>query len=123
MRIAISSSCLTVIILLLVMIHCSIINKNYRDIEVNGSINDAFLYAADKAYSSYIDYNESDNNMTDDDIINNTMQVFNNAFNNSVSSAGSVGSSHWKDSNFKTSSRLFAAHIFSSDRISSFSRA
>ena len=62
MRIAISSSCLTVIILLLVMIHCSIINKNYRDIEVNGSINDAFLYAADKAYSSYIDYNESDNN-------------------------------------------------------------
>ena len=35
MRIAISSSCLTVIILLLVMIHCSIINKNYRDIEVN----------------------------------------------------------------------------------------
>lgn len=88
MRIAISSSCLTVIILLLVMIHCSIINKNYRDIEVNGSINDAFLYAADKAYSSYIDYNEADNNMTDDDIINNTMQIFNNAFNNSVSSDG-----------------------------------
>ena len=35
MRIAISSSCLTVIILLLVMIHCSIINKNYREMEVS----------------------------------------------------------------------------------------
>ena len=97
MRIAISSSCLTVIILLLVMIHCSIINKNYRDIEVNGSINDAFLYAADKAYSSYIDYNEADNNMTDDDIINNTMQVFNNAFNNSVSSDGPFACIHPSD--------------------------
>lgn len=88
MRIAISSSCLTVITLLLIMIHCSIINKNYRDIEVNGNINDAFLYAADKAYISYINYNEADNTMTENDIIDNTMLVFNEAFNKSASSDG-----------------------------------
>ena len=86
MRISISSGCLTIIIMLLIMIHCSIINKNYRDIEINGNINDAFTYAVNKTANNHNLY-ETDNT-SEDDVLHNTMLVFNEAFKNSIKSDG-----------------------------------
>ncbi len=86
MRLAISSSCLTIIMVLLIITHYSIINKNYRDMEVNSNINDAFTYAIDK---SCHEFNYSwDEQLSSDDILHNTMLTFNDAFRKSISSDG-----------------------------------
>lgn len=90
MRIAISSSCLTIIILLVIMIHCSIINKNYRDMEINQNINDAFDYAVKKTTSSYnsglSDFTSTVNNS--ESVLHNMMLIFNEAFKKSINSDG-----------------------------------
>ena len=86
MRIAISCSCLTMIIILLVMIHCSIINKNYRDIEVNSNINDAFYYAVDKISYNYLHTDNS--GLSADTLLDSTMYEFNVAFSRCINSDG-----------------------------------
>ena len=68
------------------MIHCTIINKNYRDIEINGNINDAFTYAVNKTAESHNLYETC--NISEDEVIHNTMIVFNEAFKNSIKSDG-----------------------------------
>ena len=89
MRIAISSSCLTIIILLVIMIHSSIINKNYRDMEINQNINDAFDYAIRKTTASYnsgaaITASPNDNETA----LHNMMLIFNEAFKKNINSDG-----------------------------------
>lgn len=86
MRLAISSSYLTIITIMLVITHCSVINKNYRDMEINSNINDAFSYAIDKSYYEFA-YSDSDN-LSKDTILHNTMLTFNEAFRKSISSDG-----------------------------------
>lgn len=90
MRIAVSSSCLTIIVLLIIMIHSSIINKNYRDMEINQNINDAFDYAVKKTSYSYNPgspeiASNADNN---ENTLHNMMIVFNEAFRKSINSDG-----------------------------------
>lgn len=90
MRIAISSSCLTIIILLVIMIHSSIINKNYRDMEINQNINDAFDYAVKKTSSSYNSGSSdvSSNAANNETMLHNMMIIFNEAFKKSINSDG-----------------------------------
>lgn len=86
MRLAISSSCLTIIIILLIIIQYSIVNKNYRDIEINTHINDAFDYAIDKTFASY---NKTDNESTSQNSsLHDLVLAFNTAFKESVNTDG-----------------------------------
>ena len=72
------------------MIHCSIINKNYRDMEINQNINDAFDYAVKKTTSSYNSglsgFTSTVNNS--ESILHDMMLIFNEAFKKSINSDG-----------------------------------
>lgn len=86
MRTVVSGSSLIIIMVLIIMIHNCLLNKNYRDTEVNIRINDAFDYALDKLQSEYASGENDD--IENDEIIGKMMRVFCDSFSEAAGSDG-----------------------------------
>ncbi|MDO5381765.1 MAG: hypothetical protein Q4F06_03470 [Eubacteriales bacterium] len=86
MRIVINCSSLMVVISMIVMIHNAIIDKNFRDMEVNNSLGSSYDYALDKMTDMYgtMRYDET----REQEYIEELMLVFCNAFKEAVNSDG-----------------------------------
>ncbi|MGN0329021.1 MAG: hypothetical protein ACI4D4_08575 [Lachnospira sp.] len=86
MRVIVNCSSLMVVIVMVVMIHNAIIDKNFRDLEVNNTLSSSYDYALDKMTDMYgtIRYDET----REQEYTEELMMVFCKAFKETVNSDG-----------------------------------